>query len=259
MNLPTLLEKTKQLFIRKFSTPCSGIASCPGRINILGEHTDYTGGLSIPAAINRWTLVAYGPAKRNKITFWSENFQDFYSPDLSNNNGPGKSWQKFLHATLKCLLLEFPLNKKKGVNLLIYGTVPLGKGLSSSASLELALLHALNSHFQLKLQDQEMVNLAKKIENDYLKVPSGFLDQYACQYSKTHKINKIDFENLTIESSEIEPLEGMVWVCIDSGIKRRLAASEYSTRVDQCFEFLKLVSSQFPSVKTFREIGRAHV
>ncbi|NRA46847.1 MAG: galactokinase [Oligoflexales bacterium] len=261
-SLEQLMLQSKKVFKNCFQREAKGIVSCPGRINILGEHTDYMGGLSLPAAISRYTLISYAPLKEKKFKFWSQSHGEFWETDFSLAKRPTKNWQLFAYGALsivKGLLEDRPndLPTIEGACFSIIGNIPLGKGLSSSASLELCLLNSLYDLFSLKVDPMNSIHYARRIENEFLGVPSGLLDQFACQFSDRNKIQIVDFKNLSMKQEHHQGLADWKWVCIDSGVKRTLGSSEYPKRVQQCEQALATIKEQRLEVSHYRDISEA--
>ena len=256
-NLEQLVQKSQQIFAKAFNTEQQGTTSCPGRINILGEHTDYMGGMSLPAAINRFTLVSYAQVPGKHFKFWSESHGEFWETDFSLAEKPRKNWQQFIYGALsiiKELIHEQTPEGFQGAYFSIMGNIPLGKGLSSSASLELSLLNSLYKLFSLKVDPMDSIRYAQRIEHEFLGVPSGLLDQFACQFSKQNKVQIVDFNSLTMKQEVHQGLNDWRWICIDSGIKRTLGSSEYPKRVQQCEQALAIIKEHRPRVCDYRGI-----
>ncbi|MFK7826772.1 MAG: galactokinase [Oligoflexales bacterium] len=258
-SLEQLILDSQQVFYRAFHRQQQGTISCPGRINILGEHTDYMGGMSLPAAINRFTLISYAPLPTNQFIFWSESHGEYWETDISLLQKPVNTWQLFAYGALsiiKELIHDRPqaLKSPSGACFSIMGNIPLGKGLSSSASLELSLLNSLYQVFSLTIKPMNSIKYAQRIEHDFLGVPSGLLDQFACQFSDKNKIQLVDFENLSMQQEYHKGLTDWKWVCIDSGIKRTLGSSEYPKRVNQCEQALDTIKKHNTKVTNYRQI-----
>ena len=254
-----LLIQSKKVFSDAFNTKAKATVSCPGRINILGEHTDYMGGLSLPAAISRYTMLSYAPIKEKRFRFWSEAHKEFWETDASLTTKPKKNWQLFAYGALsiiKELLRDRPndLQELEGACFSVIGNIPLGKGLSSSASLELCILNSLYQLFSLKVDPMDSIRYAQRIEHEFLGVPSGLLDQFACQFSNKQKIQMVDFHDLSLRQEPHQGLEDWRWVSVDSGVKRTLGSSEYPKRVKQCEQALAKIKEHKAAVNNYRQI-----
>ncbi len=252
----TLITDARDAFKRHFGKKCDAVATAPGRINLIGEHTDYTGGLALPAAIDRWTAVAFSQREDSLIKVHSINMSDDYEIDLSRIKAtplPEKEWQKYVYGAIS--LFQRDCGFQTGLNLLIAGNVPLGRGISSSASLEMALLNAFRDINMSDISDRELIELGQQVENIYLNVPTGLLDQFASQFSREGFIQLVDFRNLSNEYVQTHHnMENHEWALIDSQVKRSLAGSDYETRVKECRESFSLLKEKDQNIKHYRDI-----
>lgn len=179
-------KELKKQFVKLFDKQDGDSYFSPGRINLIGEHTDYNGGHVFPAAI---TLGTYGIAskrKDNRIRLYSENFKDrgvieFSMEDLSYSRA--HNWANYPKGVVK-YLIEAGYNITSGVDILFYGTIPNGAGLSSSASIELLTGVILNYLFKLEVPTLELIEIGKKVENSFIGVNSGIMDQFAVGMGK---------------------------------------------------------------------------
>ena len=206
------------------------LSFAPGRVNIIGEHTDYNLGYVLPAAL---TLRNYFLASRRQdenVLLWAENFrqkEEFSLPEIffSQTN----HWANYIKGIFWILEKEgFNLH---GVDAFIWGEIPLDAGLSSSAALEVSVICGLNALFKLGLDPERMALLAQKAENDFVGVKCGLMDQFISVLGKENKALFLDCETL---GYELIPLylkkTELGMVIYDSGVKRELASSEYNKR-----------------------------
>ncbi len=255
-----LIEATKNAFKEKFKTNCEGIATAPGRINIIGEHVDYTGGFSIPAGINRWTAVAFSKRLEDpNIVIHSLDFDDEMVIDLEllgRKKTPDISWRKFALGAVA--LFHRNVGLKGGLNILIHGNLPMSKGISSSSSVEMAILNALRDVNQSDISDTDLCLLAQQIEHIYLGVESGLLDQFAIQFAQQDHLQLIDFKRMDHEYIVTHPIfNKYCWALVDSQIKRELTDSGYQKRVEECHQGLQILKQVESNVKSFRDITEA--
>lgn len=250
-NKDTLIKQTKDAFFEKFNQIPEIICISPGRINIIGEHVDYNNGLAMPVAIDRYLCVAMSRNHNRRINAFSTDLKDMFSSDLDNISET-KLWHKYVQGSI----LEALGNKKcdSGINLLINSDIPMGKGLSSSAALELSILSATLKIFSIKLSDNEIIDRCQRVDHKYIGIKSGKLDQSACLLSKENSVFIIDFNNSSIEYIPIK-LKAASWVLIDSMIKRELASSKYHERVEECQEAFKKLSTEISGLSNFRDIN----
>lgn len=257
--MKVLAFQTTEDFVRLFRGEPLIYSQAPGRINIIGEHTDYTGGLSLPAAINCWTLCAWRPRQDNKIRIYAANMDEFWETSWREISGAmNSSWKKYVGGAL-LVFKENALNGAAafGLELTIRGNVPLGKGVSSSASIELAVLNGLNTLYKTKVAPVTLAKLAQQVEHRYLNLKSGLLDQFASQFGKKDHALLIDFARL---ETQLVPLasafESYSWVLVDSMVKRELAGSKYSARVEECAQIKTILERQ---EKSLRQISSADI
>lgn len=248
--LDTLKERTEDLFFSKFGTYPTVLSSAPGRINIIGEHTDYAEGLSLPAAINRWICIAFRKREDQKIRAFSHNYGDAFFCTIHEELQHSNNWSKFLWGAFKLLQDEYDL--PSGFECTILGNVPLGSGVSSSAALEMALINGLADLFNLSLDNYKKIKLGQQVEHQFLGVKCGLLDQFAVQFGSANDMLLIDFKENShhVISSQIE---GYSWVLVNTMISRELASSAYTIRVNEMNECLSELESE--SIKHLRDIS----
>ncbi|WP_179192985.1 galactokinase [Thermococcus litoralis] len=209
----------------------------PGRVNLIGEHTDYTFGYVMPMAINLYTILE--GEKAEVVTLYSEHFKEekFFSLDQLYKENTWIDYIKGIYWVLK----------KEGYNIggikgKILGNLPIGAGLSSSASLELAVMAFLDKAYSLNLSRLEMALLAKKAENEFVGVPCGILDQFAIAFGKKGHAIFLDTDTL---SYEYIPFPSDVSVLVFyTGVKRELASSAYAERRKIAEESLRFLGKR---------------
>jgi len=245
-----LVEKTKKLFQKKYNKNPEVISVSPGRINIIGEHVDYNLGLSMPAAIDKYLCVAISKNKEKKINGYSANLNDSFSIDHSINND-SRLWVKYVHGSIHESLKKS--NYNSGFDLIINSSIPMGKGISSSAALEISIVLSINEIFNLKMSNNDIIKSCQSVDHNHINIQSGVLDQSACLLSKKDSIFILDFYNMSIEHLKYN-LKNIKWILIDSNIRRELASSKYHERVNECKKALKLLSLYNNEIKSFRDL-----
>lgn len=224
----------------------------PGRVNLIGEHTDYTHGYVMPMAVNLYTVLE--GEKNEKIELYSEVFNEkkgFELSELEKEN----SWIDYVKGIYK-VLLDKNLHPK-GIKGRIGGNLPIGSGLSSSASFELAIADFLNEVYDLGLSRKEMALLSQKAENEFVGVPCGIMDQFVIALGKEGKAVFLDTETLEYEYITI-PKDAQILVFY-TGVKRELAYSAYAERKRIAGEVLKRLnktSSKYISEKEMEGLSR---
>lgn len=241
------LTKLKQSYATLFGDDHPSAYFAPGRINLIGEHTDYNGGHVFPCAI---TLGTYGIAqKRNdtKINVFSENFRDLgiISFDLNNLSYDKKdNWANFPKGVLH-FLKEKGYSIDKGLNIYFYGNIPNGAGLSSSASIELLTGVIINDLFDLNCDRVELVKIGKQVENNFIGVNSGIMDQFAVGMGKADHALLLDTNTLDYDRIPIK-LDDHVIIIMNTNKRRELADSKYNERRSECEEALAELQTQLP-------------
>ena len=221
---------TSPSFERLFGRPASLTASAPGRVNLIGEHTDYNGGYVLPTVIPQRTLVELARRDDNRIRAASANVgRRLVEYRLGDEQRRG-AWTDYLQGVTWALRQEG--HRLGGADIRIDSKVPLGSGLSSSAALLVALLRAFREAFGLELQDVPLARLAKRAENDFVGAPVGIMDQMACSLAGDRQALFLDTRSLDYTIIELPP--GIDLVIINSGIAHNHAKGDYRTRRAEC-------------------------
>lgn len=235
------------------------IAHAPGRVNIIGEHTDYNEGFVFPAAINFGTWVAATKRTDNDIVVTAmdyENQQNQFSlSDINYDEEQG--WANYVRGVVKVLKEAIP--DFGGANLLVTGNVPQGAGLSSSASFEVAILKALSALYELPLDGVQAALLGQKAENTFVGCSCGIMDQLISAMGNEGMAMLLDCQSLAIEHSPLPDSHQIV--IINSNVKRGLVDSEYNLRRQQCEQGASLlgVSSLREATMEMLEGAKAHM
>jgi galactokinase len=205
-------------------------ASAPGRVNLIGEHTDYNGGFVLPAAIPLETRVEMAPTGGRRVRVCSAQFPSEHPIefDLGGERRAG-DWADYVRGITWSLASSGPL---AGFDARVESHVPVGSGLSSSAALEIALGRALRQAFRLPLDDVALAIAARRAETDFVGAPVGIMDQMACSLADTNSALLIDTRTLACTQVPLPPDAALV--VIDSGVSHDHAAGEYRTRRDEC-------------------------
>ena len=245
-----LAEVAQREFKEQFNAEGNAVVIAPGRINFIGEHTDYNLGFAMPIGINRWICTVAKKRTDKKINIYSYNFNETISTTLSDLESLDL-WEKY---TLGCIqVIKDEFNIQNGADILIKGNIPIGFGFSSSAALEVSLIGALLHIYDFKIDFSLILKLSNRVENNYLQIQSGVLDQYASIFSKKSQPLIIDFYNLNHSYCNMN-IEGVSWVIINSMVKRELVESKYNERVDECKLGLKKLNQTLSKSISMNEI-----
>lgn len=227
-------QSLSQKFAEVYGRYPSVVAHAPGRVNLIGEHTDYNQGFVFPAAINFGTWVACCARADEQVVVTALDYQgqsnQFLLNDISHDTEQG--WANYVRGVIKVLHAQMPL--PRGADLLVTGNVPQGAGLSSSASFEIALLKALTDLFALPLGGIQAALLGQKAENDFVGCSCGIMDQLISAMGKEGNAMLLDCQSLAIQHSPL-PTDLEI-VIVNSNVKRGLVDSEYNLRRAQCEE-----------------------
>jgi galactokinase len=223
-------------------------------VNLIGEHTDYNAGFVFPVAIDRAAYVAARAREDRTVRVFAVRFgeEDVFSLDHIERN-PTRNWVNYVRGIVKALLArDLPIT---GADLLIDGDVPLGSGLSSSAALEVATGYAFQLLNNVNLLGEELALLAQGVENNFVGVQSGIMDQFISALGRANHALLIDCRDLSYRPVPI-PESVRVVVC-DSRMARTLAASAYNTRRAECEEAVRLLKGHKPKITALRDVSSA--
>ncbi|WP_053406617.1 galactokinase [Persicobacter sp. CCB-QB2] len=227
------------------------IARAPGRINLIGEHTDYNEGFVMPAAIDKEIVCLLEPNKSKTVKAYAidlEEEAEFGLEEIKATEG----WINYVKGVVAELMAKGV--KVEGFNLVMGGDVPLGAGLSSSAALECALATGLNEIFKGGLDKKSLALVGQAAEHHYAGVKCGIMDQFASTFGEKDKVIKLDCRSQEIA---LFPLNtgGFKWVLCDTGVSHSLASSEYNTRREQCEAGVAILKKYDKSINSLRDVS----
>ena len=233
-------EVIEQIFEQQFKIEPEVICYAPGRVNLLGDHTDYNDGFVLPAAIDVGTTIAASRRNDNQVVAFAEGYStnvDCFS--LENIAFSHKEmWRNYVRGTLKCL--RESNTDFGGVNLAITGNVPQGAGLSSSASFEMAILKTIVDLYQLDLDGVTAALMGQRAENEFVGCQCGIMDQLVSALGLEGHAMLLDCRSLTFQDAPIP--DGMVILVVNSNVQRGLVDSEYNARRQQCEEVARILN-----------------
>jgi galactokinase len=227
------------------------IYRAPGRVNLIGEHTDYNEGFVMPAAINFSTWVAVTKRDDSIVKIHSDIFEEEAEIDLANPAAHGrKHWSDYPVGV--AMKLKEAGHNISGANLFVHGEVPLGSGLSSSASIEVSTGLALLDISGVKIDRLGLAKICQKAENEFAGARTGLMDQFIACFGKADHAVMLDCRSL--ESRALPVPDDVKLVVCDTMVKHELASSEYNARREQCEEGVRILSQHLPSVTSLRDM-----
>ncbi len=246
-----IAQSIKNKFISTFQNDPMVVRS-PGRINMIGEHTDYNEGFVMPAAIDKEIVCAINSNKTNSCTLIASDLDETHRFDLDNLEKSDKGWPNYILGVVE----QF---QKKGLKIhgfdcVFGGDIPLGAGLSSSAAVECAMAFALNELHGYGLSKIELVKLSQAAENQFVGVNCGIMDQFASVHGKADQIFRLDCKTLEFEYFDFILKDYRLVLC-DTQVKHSLASSEYNTRRQECEAGVAVLQKHYPDVHSLRDVN----
>src|SRR5271157_2935200 len=245
---------TEQTFQQIFDSPPEVVVRAPGRVNLIGEHTDYNDGFVLPAAIDRTITYAGRRRADRRVRVYSDDFKASVEFDLDDiQKATENTWSNFLRGVSK--FLEADGHHLTGADIAFGGDVPREAGLSSSAAVEVGATAFWNKLLGLGLDPVYIVKLSRRTENEFVGVPCGIMDQFISALGRRDHALCLDCRDLTYRHV---PLRADVKIVVcNSGVKRALAQSEYEVRLKQCREAVARIASTGPAVTSLRDVKPA--
>lgn len=226
-----LQEKVKKVFAEKFGGDATLYASA-GRINLIGEHTDYNGGFVFPGAIDKVLMAAIRPNDTDRVNLFSIDIDEAVSFGLEEADAPTQQWARYIFGVAREIIKRG--GTVKGFDAVFAGNVPLGAGLSSSAALESCFAFALNDLFNGgAIEKYELARIGQSTEHNYCGVNCGIMDQFASVFGRKGNLMRLDCRSGEFEYFPFNP-EGYQLVLVDSRVKHELADSPYNKRRQSC-------------------------
>ncbi len=242
----------KSSFQTLFSALPELIVRAPGRINLIGEHTDYNNGFVLPAAIDKAIWMAAGRRTDGRFAFFAHDLGEFF---ISENETPvfqeRQNWTNYLLGVVSEARKDGLVFG--GLNLVFGGDVPLGAGLSSSAAIESGAMFILNELYKLGLSKMEIVRLAQRGENHFVGMKCGIMDMFASVMGHENQVIRLDCRSLEYEYFPFDTPDFSL-VLFDSGVKHALVDSEYNTRREECEAGVSILKKNDPSISSLRDV-----
>ena len=228
----------------------------PGRINLIGEHTDYNGAFVFPGAIDKAMVAEIRPNGTDRIRAFALDLGEAAEFGLKEEDAPQQSWARYIFGV--CREIQKRGGKIAGFDTVFAGDVPLGAGMSSSAALESTFAFALDDLFSLGLSKWDMAKIGQATEHNYCGVKCGIMDQFASVFGKAGKLLRLDCKSFEYEEHPFDP-KGYCLLLVDSCVKHELASSAYNKRRESCERVVATLAKSYPEVKFLRDASFAQL
>lgn len=249
-----VVEALLERFQGAYERPAGLVVRAPGRVNLIGDHTDYNDGFVLPATIDRDVYAVCARREDLHVRIGSVNFDE--NIDYALNRRPSfetGSWKSYVTGAIEELRSEGHLSG--GVDMLIYGDVPLGAGLSSSAALEIAVVFGLATLFEMELDPVDEIRLCQTVENRYAGVQCGIMDQFCSRLGRTDHALFLDCRSLEHEHVPLSLADAeMALVVVDSRVSRELSGTKYGERRRECEAAVAALGETDTSIQALRDV-----
>lgn len=232
------------------------LVKAPGRVNLIGEHTDYNQGLVLPAAVTLYVYMAIQARDDDRIELFSEDIGEAYDTGLADLQPSGRHWPDYVLGVADQMRKEG--RPVRGFNLVFGGNIPMGAGLSSSAAVECATAFALNRLFGLGYAPMELARLAQRAENQFVGLNCGLMDPFASVFGRAGHLVRLDCESLDYAYIPFDAPDVRI-VLFDTQVKHSLASSAYNRRREECEEGVRLIAAHQPDVQSLRHATLAQL
>ena len=245
------IEFVRSRFIKHFDGTTGSIYASPGRINLIGEHTDYNNGFVFPGAVDKGIMAEIKPNGTDKVCAYSIDEKDYVEFGLKEEDAPRASWAKYIFGVCREMIKRGV--DVKGFNTAFAGDVPLGAGMSSSAALESTYAYALNDLFgDNKIDKFELAKVGQATEHNYVGVNCGIMDQFASVFGKAGSLIRLDCRSLEYQYFPFKP-QGYKLVLMNTCVKHELVGSPYNERRLSCERVAEVIKAKHPEVESLRD------
>lgn len=246
-------EEIVKIFQEKFGNETPEVYASPGRINLIGEHTDYNGSFVFPGAIDKGMIAAIRLNGTDKIKAYAVDLDQYAEFGLNEEDKPEEGWAKYIFGV--CREITKRGGTVKGFVTAFSGDVPLGAGMSSSAALESTYAFALNDMLHLGIDKFELARIGQSTEHNYVGVKCGIMDQFASIFGKEGHLIRLDTKSMEYEYFPFDPEpHGYKLVLLDTVVKHELASSAYNKRRESCERAAKAIHDNgHPEVEFLRD------
>jgi len=258
------MSDVRHHFFTQYNIAPALAVKSPGRINLIGEHTDYNHGFVLPAAIDKLVQVAIGKRTDGTIHLFAIDLKETVIVHIKDVEPHPIQWVNYVIGVAYQVIVKLTSQPNKasnnqneilnGFNISIQGNIPIGAGLSSSAAVECAVLFALNELYDLQLTKMEKVMMAQKAEHEFAGVKCGIMDMFASLFGQKNKVILLDCASLAYQYYPFDLTEYSI-VLFDTQIKHALASSEYNTRRIECEQGFQSIQKKYPQVQTWRDVS----
>ena len=238
-------KELQNLFMQRFGTE-GDVYTSPGRINLIGEHTDYNGGFVFPGAIDKGIYACISLNGTDKVRAYSIDYDEYTEFGMNEEDKPAQHWACYIFGV--CREIQKRGYAVKGFDTAFYGNVPLGAGMSSSAALESTFAFALNDLLGLGIGKFELARIGQSTEHNYCGVKCGIMDQFASLFGKAGNLMRLNCATMEFEYFPFNPM-GYKLVLLDTVVKHELASSAYNRRRESCENACAHIAAKHPEVK----------
>ncbi len=245
-------ELITKKFVQQFKSPPAIVVRSPGRVNIIGEHTDYNEGFVLPAAIDKAAYIAMSLRNDDQINLYAADLNETFSASVNSMKPVGDvSWPNYIVGAAAQLAKLNVL--QNGFDAVLASDVPIGAGLSSSAAVECATIFALNELLQAGVSKIDMIQMAQKTEHEFAAVLCGVMDMFASVMGKKDHVIKLDCKTLEYEYVPFK-MDGIKILLLNTNVKHSLASSEYNTRRKECEQGVAWIHEHEPQIISLRNV-----
>ncbi|MDT0605626.1 galactokinase [Croceitalea rosinachiae] len=228
------------------------IIESPGRINLIGEHIDYNGGLVLPAAIDKKVTLYFKKSSAEISEIYSKSYDDNFVIDLNKIEISDKEWHNYFLGVIHFIQQSYP-DSIENFDCVIESDLPIGSGVSSSAALECGIAKGLSELFEISLPDDQIITMSRDAEHHFVGTKCGIMDQFAVVMGKKNKLLLLNCDDLNFEyvTADIDPYK---IVLLNTNVSHNLATSEYNLRRNECEFGLKLIQEAYPEYATLASV-----
>lgn len=245
-------EQILKIFQDKFGDQTPEVYTSPGRINLIGEHTDYNGSFVFPGAVDKGMIAAIRLNGTDKIKAYAADLDEWSEFGLNEEDFPAEGWAKYIFGV--CREIIKCGGKVEGFDTAFAGDVPLGAGMSSSAALESTFGYALNDMLSLGIDKFELARIGQSTEHNYVGVKCGIMDQFASLFGKAGHLIRLDTKSMEYEYFPFDPEpHGYKLVLLDTLVKHELASSAYNKRRESCETAAAAIAKNHTEIEFLRD------